>query len=268
MKRFLVGILAAATLSYGNELLIQKTGYSTYIQEEEFMVAEGENVIGPVVLLPIAKLSGLVIESNDLKIDSFIIEGDNKNWKDALKGQVVSIEGEGRFIRGEVVEIEDNHIMIDTKKGYVVTTLPKFPSKLSSSQSWQELFSPKITFKIHAKEAKTKIFKLRYPVTGINWQASYVLKKENGKEILQGYLTLLNRTPLSLRNLDIKLYDNGHIIKEIKDTALPGFSKKEILFLKDELKNINLSSLPSGEVSVYQEGIFKGFKKLEDGSIK
>ncbi len=268
MKRVVLGILAAATVSYANELLIQKTGYSTYIQEEEFMVAEGENVIGPVVLLPIAKLSGLVIEGESLKVESFVIEGDNKNWKDALKGQIVSIEGEGRFIRGEVVEITDNRIMVDTKKGYVVTTLPKFPSKLSSSQNWQELFSPKITFKISAKEAKTEKFKLRYPVSGINWQANYILKKENGKEILQGYLTLLNKTPLSLRNLSVKLYENGKIIKEIKETTLPGFSKKEILFVKDQLKNINLSSLPSGNVSVYEDGIFKGFKKLEDGSIK
>ncbi|NPA53928.1 MAG: hypothetical protein GXO21_04600 [Aquificae bacterium] len=268
MKKILLGIIVISNFSLANEILIQKAGYSTYIQEEEFMVAEGENVIGPVFLLPIAKLSGLVVEGENLKIDSFIIEGDNKNWKDTLKGQIVSIEGEGRFIKGAVVEITDNRIMLDTRKGYVVTTLPKFPSRLSSSQNWHELFSPKITFKLSAKEAKTEKFKFIYPVLGISWQAEYILYKTDKKETFQGYITLLNKTPLSLRNVKAKLYENKKIIKEINETTLPSFSKKKILFIKDDMKNINLSSLPSGVIAVYENGVFVGFKKLKNGSLK
>ncbi len=270
MKRVLIGlaVISTASLSFANELLLKKEGLSTYVQEEEFMVAEGENVIGPVFLLPIAKLQGLAIQGKDLKIKSYIIEGDNKNWKDALKGQVVSVEGEGRFLRGEVVNINDNRIMLNTRKGFVVTTLPKFPSKLSSSLKWQELFSPKVTFKVTAKEAKTEKFLLRYPVQGINWQVNYVLKKENGKATLEGFIRLINNTPLSLRNVNVKLLEKGKVVKELPETVLPAFSKKEILFLEDTYPPKSQKLLPDGSVAIYENGFFKGFKMLKDGKIR
>ncbi len=267
MKKVLIGLLCASTV-FANELFLKKEGLSTYVQEEEFMVAEGENVIGPVFLLPIAKLQGLEIQGKDLKIKSYVIEGDNKNWKDALKGQIVSVEGEGRFLRGEVVNITDDRIMLNTRKGFVVTTLPKFPSKLSSPLKWQELFSPKVTFKVTAKEAKTEKFILRYPVQGINWQINYVLRRENGKAIIKGFIRLVNNTPLSLRNINVKLLEKGRIFKELPETVLPAFSKKEILFLEDSFPPKKKSTLPDGIVSIYENGLFKGFRMLKDGKIR
>lgn len=271
MKKLLTSFTLASAIvtgSFANELLLKKEGLSTYIQEEEFMVAEGENVIGPVFLLPIAKLQGLVVEGKDLKVKSYVIEGDNKNWRDALKGQVVSVEGEGRFLRGEVVNIKDDRIMLNTRKGFVVTTLPKFPSKLSSSLKWQELFSPKVTFKVTAKEAKTEKFILRYPVSGINWEINYILRKENGKAKLKGFIRLINNTPLSIGNVSLKLIENNKVIKELPETTLPAFSKKEILFLESDFPPKSKKQLPDGNVAIYEDGLFKGFKKLKNGKLE
>ncbi len=268
MKRILVGVLSVFGLGFADEILLQQKGYSTYIQEEEFMVAEGENVIGPVFLLPIAQLKGVSIKGENLKVKSFLIEGDNRNWIDVLKGQLVSIEGEGRFIKGEVVEIKNNRIMVDTRKGYVITTLPEFPSKLSTVQKWRELFSPKITFKVEAKEAKTEKFRILYPIKGINWKVNYVLTEQGTKKYLKGYIVLSNKTPLSLSDINIKLFSGEKIVKELKGSSLPRFSKKEILFTEGNLQSINLSELPDGEVSIYKNEQFKEFKKLQNGVLK
>ncbi len=268
MRRVLAGVLLVYSLSFANELYIQKTGYSTYVQEEEFMVAEGENVIGPITLLPIAITEGISIVNNNLKIKSFVIEGDNKDWKKALKGQVISIEGEGRFIKGEVVDIKNNRIMLNTRKGYVVTTLPEFPSKISSYLSWNELFSPKITFKISAKEAKTEKFKLKYPIKGLNWDVGYVLDTKDGKKQLKGFIKIINRTPLTLKDINLKLIDNGKVVKTFENTSIPAFSKKEVVFIEGNINKIDKSKLISGKVVVYENGIFKGFKKIEKGVLK
>ena len=266
MRKVLAGLLCLTSFAFSNELLLKEKGLSTYIQEEEFMVAEGENVIGPITLLPVAITEGLVIKNDKLNIKNLIIEGNNKDWKDVLKGQVISIEGEGRFIRGEVVEIKNQQIMLDTKKGYVVTTLPKFPSKLSSHLNWNELFSPKITFKVSAKEAKTEKFRLVYPVRGLNWKSGYILEIENGKKILTGYISLINKTPLYIKNVDIKLVKGNKTVKVLKNSSIPPFSKKKFLFLQKSLSNVNVEGLIPGKVAVYKNGVFQYFKDV--GNIK
>ncbi|RMD45267.1 MAG: hypothetical protein D6831_03690, partial [Aquificota bacterium] len=257
MRKVLAGFLSFISFVFANELILKEEGLSTYIQEEEFMVAEGENVIGPITLLPIAITEGLVIKNDELNIKNLVLEGNNKDWKDVLKGQVISVEGEGRFIRGEVVEIKGQQIMLDTKKGYVVTTLPKFPSKLSSHLNWSELFSPKITFKVSAKEAKTEKFRLVYPVKGLRWKSSYILEIENGRKILTGYISLINDTPLYIKNVDIKLVKENKTVKVLKNSSIPPFSKKKIQFLKKGLTDVNVKGLIPGKVAVYKNGIFQ-----------
>ncbi len=268
MKKIAASILSLSILgiSYSDELILKKKGSATYIQKEEFMVAEGENIVGPIFILPVANINGLVIEGNDISVAGYVIEGNNRDWKDVLKGRIVSIEGEGRFIRGEVVNIKDNRIMIDTRKGFVVTTLPEFPSRLSSSQKWRELFSPRITLKISAKKAETKRFTLRYPVTGLNWNINYILSIKNNEKRLEGYIQIVNNTPMDLENINVKLIDKRKVLKELHETTLPAFSRKKVLFYKGDFPAS--TSIPDGIVSVYRDGVFMGIKRIVNGNLK
>jgi hypothetical protein len=261
MRRLLAVFLAVFSISYGDSLILTQGKYSTYIQEEEFMVAEGENIIGPISILPTALVDAVDISADNLSITGFIIDRTDPEWKKNLIGKFVTIEGEGRIIRGVVVEIKDRYITLNSKKGFIVTTLPKFPSRISSSLKWEELFSPQLTLKVNSQEAKSQTFKIRYPVRGINWRVSYTLTEKDGIKLLKGFIVIENNTAVDFRKLDI-FFQNG--LKTLKDVTLPPYTTKKLLFIKKRVSSVeDVKNLPSGKVFLYKNGIFKGISGIK-----
>lgn len=263
MKRLIGLFLLIFGISYSNTLILTSGKYQTYIQQEEFMIAEGENIIGPISLLPIAVVDAVDVSADNLSIKRLIIEKTSQDWKKNLLGKFITVEGEGRVIRGTVISIDDRYITISGKKGFIVTTIPEFSSRISSHLRWEELFSPQLTLKVNSQEARTQIFKVSYPIKGIKWKISYILKIRNGLKILKGYILIDNNTPVDFKRINLVI--NGKIKKTFKDMAIPPFTQKRIEFMKRQIQSADdLKDIPIGYVHIYKNGVYKTSKRLSD----
>ncbi len=252
--------------SFGDKLFINKNGLSTYQQEEEFMVADGENVIGPIFLKPIAKTDSILIDSEGVIVEGYFLEHISLDWKENLIGKFVSVEGEGRVVKGDVIEIKDKFIMVDTKNGFVISTLPKFPSRIKSPLKWNELFSPQITLKVKSDLAQSQIFKITYPVDGLSWKAEYILKKGKNKTKIIGFINIKNKTPVEFKNVTVFLIENNKK-RELGEIHIDKFGEKKIKIIDKYISEKEILDLPDGKVSIFEDGIFRGYKKLKNGKI-
>ncbi|RMD45996.1 MAG: hypothetical protein D6834_03085 [Aquificota bacterium] len=241
MKNKILFLLLLFGISYADTLIINSEGKDTYVQEEKFMFAEGENVIGPVNLLPIISSDLLKIKIQNGYVKSYVINNFSKDWKKNLKGKKITVEGNGRFISGKVINIKDNYIMLDTPKGFVITTIPKFPGKISLKGSFKETFSPIVNLKIFSKDTEEKTVKIIYPVQGIKYSLKYISDK--GKLI--SFLIIENKTPVHFKNINLKI-KGKFFTKQFNKVFIPPFSKKVI--------KINLKK------SEYEEGIIYRYK--------
>jgi len=263
MKRFIWLVFLIFGISYGDTLILTDGKYQTYIQQEEFMVAEGENIIGPISLLPIAVVDAVDVSADNLSVKRLIIEKTSQDWKENLVGKFITVEGEGRVIRGTVISIDEKYITLTGKKGFIVTTIPEFSSRISSHLRWEELFSPQLTLKVNSQEARTQIFRITYPVKGISWSVSYTMKIKNGLKILKGYIVIDNNTPVDFKRLNLII--EGKVKKSFKDMAVPPFTQKKIQFIKKQVNSVgDIENLPSGSVYIYKDGVYKTYKKLKD----
>lgn len=263
MKKVLLGVIASATifgLSFSDTLILTKKGKSTYIQQEEFVLTKGNNIIGPIYLQPIAETEGLNIFGKGLTLEGYIIENEGNNWQEKLKGKQVSIEGEGRIIKGKLINIKNGFVELNSKQGFTITTLPKFPSRLRVKEKWEKVFAPKITLKIKSNTEGSNIINISYPVKNLNWNVLYVLKDNT----LEQYIIFINKTPLAFDNVDIELVDNSKVWKRIKGILIPPFTEKRVRIFSKSLNSVNIKSLPKGKVVVYKNNIFKGYKKLDE----
>ena len=152
LKKISAIILFLFSFSFADSLIVNKKGASTYIQYSQFLLAQGETIIGPIQLLPMANTDDLVIKPSDssVKISGYMVEPTKENFIENLIGKTISIEGDGRVIRGTVISVKDNFITLDTKNGVAVTTLPTFPNRLSSSLKWQDIQAPRVTIKLNS----------------------------------------------------------------------------------------------------------------------
>ncbi len=266
MKKFLLPVLFVFCFATGDTLILSKNKYSTYIQEEEFMLAEGENIIGPISLLPNALIDAVDIFADSVTVKSVIYDKVNQDWRKNFLGKYVTVEGEGRIIRGVVVSIDEKFITLDTKKGYVVTTLPEFPSRISSHLRWKEIFSPQLTLKVNSPEAMSQMFKIRYPVSGFRWEVYYILSINNGIKQLKGFIKIINDTAVNLKKVDIQI--DGLNNKKFKDISISPFSIKKIMFVKRNIKNVQQTKgLVEGKVYIYKNGVFTKVINLKNLSI-
>ena len=217
-------VLLVVSISFADSIIFKKNK-TLYQHQQKYIVAEGDNIIGPVPLLPI-KIGDVVdFEVDDGYIKDYIYESSSLNWKVNLIGKPITLEGEGRIIKGVVVGVQGKYIILDTAKGTVITTLPSFPGRVKLQGGFKFSFAPKITFKLFSKtEGETNV-KITYPVEGIDWKVR-TLKK--GGKVLK-YLVLENKTPLSFANVDVNVEPLGITLK---DVFLPAEGKKFIL-LKD-----------------------------------
>ncbi len=240
-KFFIFLLLATFSFSFADKLIVKKDGNCTYVQEEKFMLAEGENVIGPINLLPIINTRFLRVSLKDGYLVSYVINNYSKNWKENLKGKTVSVEGEGRFIVGRVVDIQGDNILINTSKGLVITTFPKFPGKISLKGKFSETFSPTVNLKIYSKNIGEKIIKIIYPVKGIIYKIHYLAYKNK----LTPYFVIKNNTPIDFNDIDLVI--KGKLFtKVIKNFSIPAYSQRVI---RADLKH-----------SEYEEGLLFRYK--------
>jgi len=81
MKVFYFFVLFIFCLSFADELFLYREKPANYVQYEEFLVADGVSVIGPVKLLPNALLDGLKVEtgSESIKILAVLVENTGKD---------------------------------------------------------------------------------------------------------------------------------------------------------------------------------------------
>ncbi len=274
MKKIIFFLLSIFSISFSSELIVNRTGMSTYIQHAEFLVADGESVIGPINLLPIADTQSVLIETpvKNITVMGYVLEKSFNDWKKNMIGKIASIEGEGRFIRGKIIKIENNYIQVNTERGLVITTLPEFPSKISSSLNWQEIYSPRLTIKLKSEKSTNADFYIKYPVRNINWDVVYSLNIKGNKGIFNGFYSIKNKTPLKFSKTKISLKNGSRLIKLDKEITIEPFTEKRFLItspLKVRVSNqVRLNkTFPNGIVSIYKNGIFQGYKKLINGII-
>ncbi len=269
MKKFLL-LLIVFGFSFADELFIYKNKPAVYVQYEEFLVADGISVIGPVKLLPNAILKNLRVETGSKNIDikAILIENTGKNWKESIIGKHISIEGQGRFIKGKVKSIDGKFIIIDSNRGTVITTLPDFPERITSVLKWDELFSPYIMVKVNSSFSGKSTFSFTYQIEGISWEPIYIYMED--KNLLEEYIQIQNNTNIDFQSMQLHIKDRGITVKKIK-TTLEANSKKRIKINSYTVKNSIVSSkekLINGKVFVYYGKEFKGLKYLRDNRIR
>ena len=248
-NKIIVFLLLIAGFTYADTLIINTDGKDTYVQEEKFMLADGENVLGPINLLPIIYGDFLKFEIKDGYIISYVLNNFSTNWKENLKGKEISIEGNGRVISGKVVDIQGENIILNTAKGLVITTVPKFPSKISLKGNFGKSFSPSIDIKVYSKEVGEKVIKIIYPVKGIYYKVKYIAEKDK----LTPYFVIKNKTPVNFEKITLKI--KGKLFtKTISNFYLPAYSKKVI---KADIKR-----------SQFEEGLIYKYKNQSIESIK
>jgi len=256
-SKFIKGLLAGlftATLSFADSIILSKNR-ATYIQEEIFMVAEGENILGPVALHPLNTLDivNIKIKDENAKILDYIYEPSSLNWKESLVGKEVIIGGEGILIKGKVINIKDNFITLETKQGVVVLPFPKFPAKINIKKNYSDSTSPKITFKVLSKSAGEKVFEISYPIKGVSYSIRYILSDG----VLNGYIVIENKTAFTFSSVDVVI---SPLKKKFENLMLPAGSKKLILIDKKDI-------LPDGIVFIYEKGEFKGTTRIKNGKL-
>jgi len=262
MKKFVAILILLSVfleIASADVLILSRKGYSTYIQLVEYPLSEGINDIGPITLKPFADIRGLRIEGKGLSIVSYIIKNSGENWQDKLLGKYVEIKGRGKSIKGRIVKIDGEILEIDAKKGYVLTTLPKFPARLVSPLKWKEIYSPQIDVRIKSNAVKTGTIKLIYPVKNLNWKPEYILKND----ILEIYITLINNSPVSLEGVDIKI-KGFYKSLTLRNKTLERFSVKRIKVYSGKLSKIVKKLHGSETIAVYQGDQFIGYKKLRE----
>ncbi len=249
---FLTGFLLIFNLAFADTIVLTKNK-ATYVQEEEFMLAEGENILGPIELHPLNTLEILNFDIKDAEVVDYIYEPSSLNWKENLIGKEIVISGDGRVFKGKVIDIKKDFITLDTKKGVIIVPTPTFPSKIEIKKSYSSSSSPKITFKVVSKIAGESKIKISYPIKGISWKVRYLQK--DGK--LTGFLEIENNTAFTFASVDILVKP---LNKKLEKVFLPANSKKIIKFNTDK-------KLPDGIVFIYEKGIFKGIGKVKSGKL-
>jgi len=262
MKKYLsvlLILLFLINIAFADILILNRSGYSTYIQLVEYPLSEGINDIGPITLKPFADIRGLRIEGKGISIVSYIVKNYGENWKDKLLGKYVEIKGRGKSIKGNIVKIDGNIVEVSSKKGYIVTTFPEFPGRIISPLNWKDIYSPQIDVRIKSNSVKTGVIKLIYPVKNLNWKPEYILKND----ILEIYVTLINNSPVSLDGVTIKI-KGFYKPLTLKNKTLERFSMKRIKVFSGKLSSIARKLHGSETIAVYQGNQFIGFKKLRE----
>ncbi len=277
MRTVLFSILLIFSFSLADELIIGKKGkVSFYTQESEFLVAKGDSVVGPIDLLPMAQTDYLVIENEnpDYRVLTYLIEPTFKDWKKNLLGKTVSYEGNGRIIKGVVRDISEKFITVETKRGVIVTTLPEFPSKISSHFNWKELYSPKITLRINSKISDSVKIYFKYPLANIYWEPFYILKVKGKTGKFYSFYNIKNQTQIYFNNIDIKIQKSkSKIFILAKKTSLPSLSEKRVEMNKPKSVNFNDRAyvgkeFPDGKVIIYKNKMIIGYGKVINGYLK
>ncbi len=276
MRLLLLLVYMLFSISLADELVVgTKKSKSFYKQETEFLVAKGDSVVGPIDLLPYAEINSLIIKNDnpDLKILTYLIEPASLSWKKNLIGKTISYEGNGRILKGIVRDISDNFITIETKRGTIVTTLPKFPSKISSQFSWKELFSPKITIRMSSNVSNSVKLNIIYPMKNISWKPYYVLKVKNQRGKFYSYYVINNDTQIYFNNIDISIQrTNGKPALLAEKASLPPFSQKRIeMYSPKIVKTYNGALIgkefPNGDVIIYKDNILL-YGKIVNGHLR
>ncbi len=220
IKHLLLALLITG-FAFADSLNFEKNK-TLYVQEQKYIVAEGDNIIGPVPLLPIKIGDILEFKVENGYIKDYISEASSLNWKVNIVGKPITLEGDGRIIKGVVVGLQGDYIILDTKKGTVITTLPKFPGRIKLAGDFKFSFAPKITFKLFSKKEGETLIKIIYPVEGISWR----LKKVKKPQKTLTYLVIENKTPLSFTNINL---DVKPLNLKLKGVFIPAEGKKFIL---------------------------------------
>lgn len=258
--------------SFADSLIVGKSGYSTYIQKAEFILPEGESVVGPIKLLPYSKTDSLLInpQQQDVSVVGYVLEESRDKTLNAVVGKNVSLEGDGRVINGTVISVKDGYITMDTKKGTVITTLPVFPGRVSTLLNWQESLAPKITVKLKSSKPKNIVIDLRYPLEGFSYHVHYVANIEKNQLLLQEFYRIVNETPLNLKDIELYVKEGDKLTKLYNKTYIEPFSVK-VLNTKTWKLDISGKSakLPVSNVTVslYKDGIFTGDIKVSNNTL-
>lgn len=278
MKKILTFILFFVSLSkvFADSLIVNNKDLSTYIQYSQFLLAQGETVIGPIQLLPVGKVDSVLIKptDKDVKVVGYVVEPTKENWVENLVGKTISIEGEGRLVRGTVISVKDGYITIDTKNGVVITTLPVFPNRLSSALKWQDLMAPKITIKLYSEKPSSSGINILYPVSGFEWNVIYNAEIQEDKVVLKGFYEIKNNTAVRLIDVSLYIKSGERTIKLYDKTVIEPYTSKLVLidkFVLNKAKEVKLESkkfLPDGKVSVYKNSTFIGYGNLTNGVLR
>ncbi len=265
MKKFLIFLLLFYS-AFSDEIYIYQDKSADYVQLEEFLVADGSSILGPIKLLPLAITRYLKIEpaSKNIKIQTILLEEVSTDWKENIIGKNISIEGEGRFVRGKVKSIDGKFIVIDTSRGTIITTLPDFPEKITSILKWDELFSPYVMIKINSSFSGNSVFKIKYQVAGITWEPQYIYDKN--KSILEYFIKVKNNTNIAFNEVNLIIKDKNKTVIKLDKVNLEAKSMR-IFKVKDiPLKNGKMQStiyLPDGDVAVYNDSRLESIKSLK-----
>jgi len=276
LKKISVVILFLFGFSFADSLIVNKKGSSTYIQYSRFLLAQGETIIGPIQLLPMANTDDLVIKPSDssVRISGFIIEPTKENFIENLIGKNISIEGDGRVIRGTVISVKDNFITLDTKNGVVVTTLPTFPNRLSSSLKWQDIQAPRVTIKLNSDKPVSAGINLIYPINGFSWDVVYTADISNNKVALNGFYKIVNSTPIRLNDVALYIKENKRAVKLYDKTVIEPYTSKLVNIDRLELPYSKVSTInskkyfPDGKVAVYKNNVFVGYGSIQNNMLK
>jgi hypothetical protein len=275
-KKISVIILFLFGFSFADSLIVNKKGLSTYIQYSQFLLAQGETIIGPIQLLPMANTYDLVIKPSDnsVKISGYMIEPTKENFLENLIGKTISIEGDGRVIRGTVISVKDNFITLDTKNGVVVTTLPTFPNRLSSSLKWQDIQAPRVTIKLNSDKPVSVGINLIYPINGFSWDVVYTADISNNKVILSGFYKIVNNTPIRLNDITLYIKENERVVKLYDKTVIEPYTSKLVNIDRLELPYSKINTInskkyfPDGKVAVYKNNVFVGYGSIQNNMLR
>ncbi|WP_028951135.1 hypothetical protein [Sulfurihydrogenibium subterraneum] len=278
MKKILAFLFTFITLSkvYADSLIVNNKELSTYIQYSQFLLAQGETVIGPIQLLPVGKVDSVLIKptDKDVKVVGYIIEPTKENWVENLVGKTIAIEGEGRLVRGTVISVKDGYITIDTKNGVVMTTLPVFPNRLSSALKWQDLMAPKLTIKLYSERPASSGINILYPVSGFEWNVIYSAEIQGDKVMLNGFYEIKNNTAVKLTDVALYIKSQDRVVKLYDKTVIEPYTSKLVLidkFVLNNAKEIKVESkkfLPDGKVAIYKNSTFIGYGNLTKGVLR
>lgn len=271
-RAFIFSVLMFFNVGFADSLVVTKNGFSTYSQRAEFILPEGESVVGPIKLLPYAKVDSILIkpQASDVSVVGYVLEQGKEKNIEAIIGKNISIEGDGRVITGTVVSVKDGYITLDTKKGMVMTTLPAFPSRISSPLNWQDSMSPKITIKLKSTKPKNSILNVIYPVDGINYQVYYIGSIDKNQLTVQEFYRINNSTSLSLKDIELYIKDGDKVVKLYEKTYIEPFSSKVIntknyrLDISGKTVKVPLNNIT---ISIYKDGVFVGDIKVVNNTV-